>query len=201
MRHHQQCPLLPGASGESCDRGRHRGSRHSPCNAWPPGGSAGSIVRRRPAQAARGLRSSTRDSGHKAMRGGVSSGVRSHFGSALREPSWATNHRAKLRQRNPANPSRKNARISGFRVLRHRGRQALYRQQEVTAPTGPLSIGVLATSLKPNERRLPIHPQHLERIAPEVRRQLRFEYGYGERFGVPDSKLESLVGGSVHARS
>ena len=65
----------------------------------------------------------------------------------------------------------------------------------MTAPSGQLSIGVLATSLKPNERRLPIHPQHLERIAPEVRQQLHFEFGYGERFGVPDSKLESLVGG------
>ncbi|MFW0775338.1 N(5)-(carboxyethyl)ornithine synthase [Paenarthrobacter nitroguajacolicus] len=65
----------------------------------------------------------------------------------------------------------------------------------MTAPTGQLTVGVLASSLKPNERRLPIHPQHLERIAPEVRRQLRFEHGYGERFGVPDSKLESLVGG------
>lgn len=61
--------------------------------------------------------------------------------------------------------------------------------------TGPLSVGVLASSLKPHERRLPIHPQHLERIDAEVRQQLWFEHGYGDRFGVSDSTLESMVGG------
>lgn len=65
----------------------------------------------------------------------------------------------------------------------------------MTAPNGQLSIGVLATSLKPNERRLPIHPQHLERIDPALRQQLRFEHGYGDRFGVSDTALEALVGG------
>lgn len=65
----------------------------------------------------------------------------------------------------------------------------------MSAAEGPLTIGVLGSSLKPNERRLPIHPQHLERIAPEVRHQLHLEYGYGESFGVPDSKLAPLCGG------
>ncbi|MFJ5958101.1 N(5)-(carboxyethyl)ornithine synthase [Paenarthrobacter sp. NPDC092416] len=60
---------------------------------------------------------------------------------------------------------------------------------------GPLSIGVLGSSLKPDEQRLPIHPQHLERIAPELRQKLRLEYGYGERFGVTDTRLAALVGG------
>jgi alanine dehydrogenase len=65
----------------------------------------------------------------------------------------------------------------------------------VIGAQSPLSIGVLGSSLKPNEQRLPIHPQHLGRIAPELRQRLRLEYGYGERFGVPDSTLAGLVGG------
>jgi alanine dehydrogenase len=58
-----------------------------------------------------------------------------------------------------------------------------------------LSAGVVATSLKPDERRLPIHPAHIERISPPVRERLFLERGYGERFGVSDEQLEPLVGG------
>ena len=57
-----------------------------------------------------------------------------------------------------------------------------------------LTLGVLATTRKPDERRLPIHPHHLDRIAPELRRQLILEEGYGERFGVSDQHLAPLVG-------
>lgn len=60
---------------------------------------------------------------------------------------------------------------------------------------GRLTLGVLATSRKPDERRVPIHPLHLERIDPELRQQVRLEHGYGERFGFSDSQLEPLVGG------
>ena len=58
-----------------------------------------------------------------------------------------------------------------------------------------LSAGVVATSLKPDERRLAIHPAHIERISADVRRQLYLERGYGERFGFSDDQLEPLVGG------
>ncbi len=58
-----------------------------------------------------------------------------------------------------------------------------------------LSAGVVATSLKPDERRLAIHPAHLERIGPPVRRRMFLERGYGERFGFSDDHLEPLVGG------
>jgi alanine dehydrogenase len=58
-----------------------------------------------------------------------------------------------------------------------------------------LSAGVVATSLKQDERRLAIHPAHLERIDPVVRHQLFLERGYGERFGFSDDHLEPLVGG------
>ncbi len=56
-------------------------------------------------------------------------------------------------------------------------------------------MGVIGTSRKPDERRVPIHPGHLPRIAESVRRQLIFEEGYGAPFGVADSDIESQTGG------
>jgi hypothetical protein len=58
-----------------------------------------------------------------------------------------------------------------------------------------LDLGVIATSRKPDERRAPIHPAHLDRIDAELRQRIFLERGYGERFGVPDSTLETQVGG------
>ncbi|MGW6282337.1 N(5)-(carboxyethyl)ornithine synthase [Kribbella sp. NPDC055071] len=57
-----------------------------------------------------------------------------------------------------------------------------------------LRLGVLSRSGKPDEGRLPIHPLHFERIAPELREQISLERGYGDRFGVSDRELDSLVG-------
>jgi alanine dehydrogenase len=58
-----------------------------------------------------------------------------------------------------------------------------------------LSLGVASRSLKENERRLPIHPLHLERIDTDLRRRIYLEHGYGERFGIPDEQLAPYVGG------
>jgi alanine dehydrogenase len=58
-----------------------------------------------------------------------------------------------------------------------------------------LSVGVLARSQKENERRLAIHPRHLERVGADVRRRIYLERGYGERFGMPDEQLAGLVAG------
>jgi alanine dehydrogenase len=58
-----------------------------------------------------------------------------------------------------------------------------------------LTLGVLATSRKPDERRLPLHPARLDRIEPEVRERMILETGYGERFGLSDDQLRPLVGG------
>ena len=58
-----------------------------------------------------------------------------------------------------------------------------------------LSLGVVSTSAKENEHRLPIHPGHLERVDADLRERILLERGYGERFGVSDSQLEPLVGG------
>jgi alanine dehydrogenase len=58
-----------------------------------------------------------------------------------------------------------------------------------------LSLGVMARSRKENERRLAIHPLHIERIEAGLRRHLYLERGYGEHFGVPDERLAGFVGG------
>jgi alanine dehydrogenase len=64
----------------------------------------------------------------------------------------------------------------------------------VTGHQSQLSLGVLASTRKPDELRLPIHPLHFERIAPALRRRIILEHGYGERFGVSDQHLATLVG-------
>jgi alanine dehydrogenase len=58
-----------------------------------------------------------------------------------------------------------------------------------------LSLGVIATSRKEHEGRLPIHPRHLERIDAGLRRRVFLEHGYGLRHGYADDELEAQVGG------
>ena len=64
----------------------------------------------------------------------------------------------------------------------------------MTGTPNHLTLGILASTRKPDERRLPIHPLHLDRIAPEIRGQLILEEGYGKRFGLSDAELAPLVG-------
>ena len=58
-----------------------------------------------------------------------------------------------------------------------------------------LSVGVMARSLKENERRLPLHPHHLGRIPDDLRESVYLERGYGERFGMSDDDLKGWVAG------
>jgi alanine dehydrogenase len=58
-----------------------------------------------------------------------------------------------------------------------------------------MKIGIIATSQKQHERRLPLHPEHLPSVEPALRKQMVFERGYGENFGVSDSQLAALSGG------
>jgi alanine dehydrogenase len=58
-----------------------------------------------------------------------------------------------------------------------------------------LTLGVLATSRKENEFRLPIHPGHLDRIDPEHRSSIFLEEGYGNMFDVSAEELAGLVAG------
>ena len=63
-----------------------------------------------------------------------------------------------------------------------------------------LAIGVVGTSRKKNERRVPVHPEHLSRLPESIRRQLRFEEGYGEPFGIADTDIAEQVGGVAPRR-
>lgn len=58
-----------------------------------------------------------------------------------------------------------------------------------------LTMGVIGTSKKVDERRVPIHPEHLKRIPEHIRRQLIFEKGYGARFNFTDEEISALTGG------
>ncbi len=58
-----------------------------------------------------------------------------------------------------------------------------------------LKMGVIGTSKKVDERRFPIHPEHLLRIPEALRHQLIFEEGYGEPFNISDSEIAAQTGG------
>jgi alanine dehydrogenase len=58
-----------------------------------------------------------------------------------------------------------------------------------------LTLGMIGTSRKKNERRVPIHPRHLPRLSEAVRHQLTFEEGYGKPFGISDEEIAEQVGG------
>jgi len=58
-----------------------------------------------------------------------------------------------------------------------------------------LSLGVISQSRKEHERRLAIHPLHIDRIDAGLRERIYLERGYGERFGVPDEQLAPYVAG------
>ncbi len=63
----------------------------------------------------------------------------------------------------------------------------------MTHTTG-LTLGVIGTSRKPDERRVPLHPGHFERLPEQVRARVVLEEGYGTRFGVADDALRPFVG-------
>lgn len=58
-----------------------------------------------------------------------------------------------------------------------------------------LKMGVIGTSKKEDERRVPIHPEHLNRLPEHIRRQLLFEKGYGAPFNIEDKVISQLTGG------
>src|ERR1022692_840269 len=58
-----------------------------------------------------------------------------------------------------------------------------------------LTLGVIGQSRKENERRLPIHPLHVKRIAADLRERIYLERGFGERCGISDDMLRPLVAG------
>lgn len=57
------------------------------------------------------------------------------------------------------------------------------------------TLGVIGSSAKENEHRLPLHPEHLPLLAPDLRARITLEHGYGERFGADDASLAQHVAG------
>jgi alanine dehydrogenase len=58
-----------------------------------------------------------------------------------------------------------------------------------------LTLGVVGTSAKENEHRLPLHPDHLTTLDPDLLASITLETDYAERFGYADSDLSGLVAG------
>ncbi|MFC2092310.1 N(5)-(carboxyethyl)ornithine synthase [Bacteroidota bacterium] len=58
-----------------------------------------------------------------------------------------------------------------------------------------LTFGIIGTSKKEDEQRVPIHPEHIPRISEQIRCQLIFEEGYGVPFGIEDSEIAAQTGG------
>ncbi len=63
-----------------------------------------------------------------------------------------------------------------------------------------LTVGVVGKSLKENEKRVAIYPEHIKRIPQRLRKQITFEEGYGLRFDVDDHTLAKLTSGRVASR-
>lgn len=64
-----------------------------------------------------------------------------------------------------------------------------------------IMMGVVGTSRKENEHRIPLHPDQLDRLPEGIRRQLVFEEGYGLPFGMPDRELAARSGGVASRQS
>ena len=58
-----------------------------------------------------------------------------------------------------------------------------------------LKMGVIGTSKMEDEKRVPIHPEHLNRLPEYIRKQLIFEKGYGIPFNIDDEEIASQTGG------
>ncbi|TNM37347.1 alanine dehydrogenase [Nocardioides albidus] len=58
-----------------------------------------------------------------------------------------------------------------------------------------LGLGVIGSSAKENEHRLPLHPDHLPHLDPDVRARITLEHGYAARFGVDDAALAPHIAG------
>ena len=58
-----------------------------------------------------------------------------------------------------------------------------------------LSLGVIGSSAKENEHRLPLHPEHIPHLDADLRERITLEHGYGAKFGVADEALGKHVAG------
>lgn len=62
-------------------------------------------------------------------------------------------------------------------------------------PSSLLTLGVVGSSAKENEHRLPLHPALLGQVDPDLRPRITLETDYGRRFGYADAELAPYVAG------
>lgn len=58
-----------------------------------------------------------------------------------------------------------------------------------------LGLGVIGSSSKENEHRLPLHPEHIPLLDADLRARITLEHGYGAKFGVADATLGEHIAG------
>lgn len=63
-----------------------------------------------------------------------------------------------------------------------------------------MKIGLIKTSLKENERRIPLLPRYIQQVDSSIRSDLYFESGYGLDFGFEDKTIAEL-GCKIRSRS
>jgi alanine dehydrogenase len=63
------------------------------------------------------------------------------------------------------------------------------------ATVSSTTLGIVGSSRKPDERRFPVHPDHLQRLPAAVRGQMVFETGYGAAFDLSDDEIAAQTGG------
>jgi alanine dehydrogenase len=63
-----------------------------------------------------------------------------------------------------------------------------------------LGLGVIGSSAKENEHRLPLHPEHIPHLEADVRGRITLEHGYGARFGADASLGEHVAGFASRAQ-
>ena len=71
---------------------------------------------------------------------------------------------------------------------------SLSSSDEAAPHTPLLTLGLLAESTMENERRLALHPHHLDRIDPDLRARMSVEHGYASDFQLAPGYVESRVG-------
>jgi alanine dehydrogenase len=55
-----------------------------------------------------------------------------------------------------------------------------------------MTTGIFKTSYKENEKRVPIYPEHIQKIPRQLLSELVFEKGYGEDYGYSDHDLQKM---------
>ena len=164
-----------------------------PLLARHPSGTAGGSPRSsgRSGRARRQNGTERAGSGLGAYRGRVRSQSGFQSGSHHGRQVPTSRHVQEVRQV-PQGEAGRQAREARARRADHAARQEARsdRRSRATAASG-----VIGTSAKENEHRLPLHPDHLTRIRRELRRRITLEHGYGARFGHADRDLRRLVAG------